>query len=181
MRSLNVVQMFAVVVALVATSSAASDSSPTIASDRLSSELKFPFSAAEKTDNNEKHFLRFLKVPDKPVAGHEEEERAINFSFLKNIQKKLAGTAAFKAAKAAAAQKTAQTAKEEAAIVTMLKMSDSRQDLLHLQFRQWNTAKKTPSDVVDDVTRMMKSQGWSRKQANNIGTQYYAWRLINMG
>ncbi|ETN01926.1 hypothetical protein PPTG_16990 [Phytophthora nicotianae INRA-310] len=142
MRSLNVVQMFAVVVALVATSSAASDSSPTIASDRSSSELKFPFSAAEKTDNNEKHFLRFLKVPDKPVAGHEEEERAINFSFLKNIQKKLAGTAAFKAAKAAAAQKTAQTAKEEAAIVTMLKMSDSRQDLLHLQFRQWNTAKK---------------------------------------
>ncbi|ETP05311.1 hypothetical protein F441_18051, partial [Phytophthora nicotianae CJ01A1] len=62
MRSLNVVQMFAVVVALVATSSAASDSSPTIASDRSSSELKFPFSAVEKTDNNEKHFLRSLKV-----------------------------------------------------------------------------------------------------------------------
>ncbi|ETP33436.1 hypothetical protein F442_18030 [Phytophthora nicotianae P10297] len=104
---MNVVQMFAVVVALVATSSA----------------------AIKKTDNNEKHYLRSLKVANKPVAD-EEEERVINFSFLKNIQKKLPGTAAYKAAKAA------QAAKEEAEIVGVLKMSDSRKDLLHSLFRQ---------------------------------------------
>ncbi|ETN01931.1 hypothetical protein PPTG_16994 [Phytophthora nicotianae INRA-310] len=169
MRSMNVVQMFAVVVALVATSSAASNSSPTIASDRSSSELKFPFSAAEKTDNNEKHFLRSLKVPDKPVTD-EEEERVINFSFLKNIQKKLPGTAAYKAAKAAKA------AKEKAAIVDVLKMSDSRKDLLHSLFRQWDAEKKNHVNVADDVFKIMKDHGWTTKQANDIGVEYFSFR-----
>ncbi|ETL29166.1 hypothetical protein L916_17597 [Phytophthora nicotianae] len=175
MRSMNVVQMFAVVFALVATSSAASDSSPTIASDRLSSELKFPFSAVEKTDNNEKHFLRSLKVADKPVTD-EEEERVINFSFLKNIQKKLPGTAAYKAAKVAAAQKAAQAAKEKAAIVDVLKMSDSRQDLLHSLFRQWDAEKKNHVNVADDVFKIMKDHGWTTKQANDIGVEYFSFR-----
>ncbi|KUF85874.1 hypothetical protein AM588_10001022 [Phytophthora nicotianae] len=169
MRSMNVVQMFAVVVALVATSSAASNSSPTIASDRLSSELKFPFSAVEKTDNNEKHFLRSLKVADKPVTD-EEEERVINFSFLKNIQKKLPGTAAYKAAKAAKA------AKEKAAIVDVLKMSDSRKDLLHSLFRQWDAEKKNHVNVADDVFKIMKDHGWTTKQANDIGVEYFSFR-----
>ncbi|EEY54769.1 secreted RxLR effector peptide protein, putative [Phytophthora infestans T30-4] len=140
----------------------------------VSSQMEHTTSVSEKIDSDEKPFLRSLKE----TKSGANEERAVNFSFLKNLKKNVPGAEALK--KAAAARSVATQAKKAKNMkqADLFKLSGMRDHEIFPKFQEWRQMEKTSGEAVNGVFQAMKSSGMTKQEAIAIGNQYARWLSV---
>ncbi|GMF18704.1 unnamed protein product [Phytophthora lilii] len=132
----------------------------------------------------EKPLFRSLEAVDNVASNNDQkdEERAINFSFLKNLEKYLPGTEAFKTATAARnAAAKARKAEEIGKKYAVFKLpAEHRDQDIYPAFKKWYAAKESPEGAAtglkalgysDDVIKDIRERYWSWLQTAHAGTK----------
>jgi hypothetical protein len=114
------------------------------------------------------------------TADEEDEERALNLNFLKNLQKKIPGVNSLKAA--AAARAASAKAKKAEAAAKKLKVQElftitagTRDDQLFKKFAEWRRMKVSPGEAAEHIAKTMKI---SLEKASSYANRYQEWRMI---
>ncbi|KUF79097.1 hypothetical protein AM587_10011978 [Phytophthora nicotianae] len=169
----NVVLIVAAAILLGSISCTAKNDTPRLVPEIAPYEREYAPTTAGNTNRDEKQILRFLEVAR--VAEGDEEERALNFAYLKNLKnlknlkKYIPKADTLKAAMKAAQAKKAAKAADKLKKNNLFKLPGTTDDQLISKFREWRAQGKSSADVTNGI---FKTNGMKQNDAITIGNRY---------